>query len=864
MSSGVLDISCVILLQSVLSLALHITTILIPTPNHLYRRLLDLTNSRSVEKKLLRSGLPVEYIMLAADHNLMSPAAAASKEIASNKSDTSEESEREGVVFIGAGGKMLEYKPELLSAVEAALPFGLQLYGMGWDQMESADVRAAWRGVLPRGDIAKTYASNQVVLASTIESQRAQGMVNNRVFEAMSCGALVLSDYSPALEEMAQGTVLFANSSAEVKEHLQWAMANPAKARQLGQAARQLVLRRHTWSHRAVQILGLVGSIRSDSRAAAGCCLRPNCPKMLWVEGQTAATHSDYRNVVKSAIKGKFCQQYRLELMAEAEFAHRLADKGETWLQTYEHVLVALTPLDSLHRLLVRPNSDINREGGVEALANRRVVKAKEKGFGRLQKWSAYVLGLQGDLISMARSGRVAGYANGGLDSFDTVLFRTHAEMELFRQSFDASTTASASVSQSDQSGRITAKISVDGDRDVNNIDNKNNKDNKDRSALKWGSPVGRQGPCAGGLRCEHLFSLDTELLFPGLASADTAAESDFMNKLEPADTSTGIGEKEVQGDVKDRKGRKEKDGGGSSNHGGWFVSVHKDSAAEGEEGEEGLEGEGGIEGGRAARTQLMKLRQQWQEAQHTKAAKILVVCFHAHPQHCTLEARRRQMPGVRDHQYLLLLVGGTWESWLQMPGEVVRTPRDGDYNNQFNHQNYENHQKQEQKREGDQEGDFVIGDQGDLSRIHLVKDGHSNAVEGLFRTSEHVYLMHGVVAYERTFSNGTVSVEVGASFDSTGAITGTATSESSSTSTGTIERERESSLNVPHTLHDVLWPLVLAAQAQKANPLGGVPAHARPRLHLATPTPLLMAAAGGGVRGWDGNRLVQVSIVLD
>ena len=63
--------------------------------------------------------------------------------------------------------------------------------------------------MLPRYDIANAYSSAHVVLASTIEAQRSVGMINNRVFEAMSCEALLLSDYSEALEDLGEGTMLF-------------------------------------------------------------------------------------------------------------------------------------------------------------------------------------------------------------------------------------------------------------------------------------------------------------------------------------------------------------------------------------------------------------------------------------------------------------------------------------------------------------------------------------------------------------------------------------------------------------------------------------------------------------------------------
>ena len=51
--------------------------------------------------------------------------------------------------------------------------------------------------------------------------QRELGMVNNRVFEALSCGAVVLSDCFPALEQLLGDAVLCVRQPGDVTRHLQ-------------------------------------------------------------------------------------------------------------------------------------------------------------------------------------------------------------------------------------------------------------------------------------------------------------------------------------------------------------------------------------------------------------------------------------------------------------------------------------------------------------------------------------------------------------------------------------------------------------------------------------------------------------------
>ena len=70
-------------------------------------------------------------------------------------------------------------------------------------RQEVPALKEIWTGPLPRKELAAAYASADVVLASTIESQREMGMINNRIFEALSCGAVVISEPSPEIKSYA-------------------------------------------------------------------------------------------------------------------------------------------------------------------------------------------------------------------------------------------------------------------------------------------------------------------------------------------------------------------------------------------------------------------------------------------------------------------------------------------------------------------------------------------------------------------------------------------------------------------------------------------------------------------------------------
>lgn len=363
-----------------------------------------LTNSRSVLEDLQHIA-PTIYLPLAADPVLMSPSA--------NKNPSALKSHP---VFVGAGGHMMEYKPDLLAKILAALPFGLHLYGMGWDIMPQADIRAAHMGVLPRWDLAAVYAGAQCVLGSTIDTQRLEGMVNNRVFEAMACGAVLLTDRFPAAEEVTEGAVLFANTAEEVISQLRWVHEHPAESAALGRRARALVLQKHTWEHRAVQIMSFVGDLAARQAVQSRCCTRSNCPSMAWVVSAHVANHPDYSSVVRTQVYAMLCHQYRITEFSQEQFAALDEDH-----LGYESIFVVITPFDALH-------DQINRAG---MLQTRRRVKGFARGFGRQQKWSAYMMGWDSELARAAAPTAVQSVAH-----FDVLFFRSNIEMAYFKERF--------------------------------------------------------------------------------------------------------------------------------------------------------------------------------------------------------------------------------------------------------------------------------------------------------------------------------------------------------------------------------------------------------------------------------------------
>jgi spore maturation protein CgeB len=137
-----------------------------------------------------------------------------------------------------------------------AADFDLALWGEMWERSPDA-LRRRWRGVLPIPDIAALYSSVDVALGFQAGSQAAAGMVNNRVFEVLACGALLLSDRVPAIEEMFGDCAVFTDGWADTRDKLAHYLEHPEERAALIRRARERILAAHTYDHRAREIVEL-------------------------------------------------------------------------------------------------------------------------------------------------------------------------------------------------------------------------------------------------------------------------------------------------------------------------------------------------------------------------------------------------------------------------------------------------------------------------------------------------------------------------------------------------------------------------------------------------------------------------------
>lgn len=132
----------------------------------------------------------------------------------------------------------------------------LAVWGNDWDGL--IDPRHV-RGVhISNHEVAGVYSSASIVLNDHWDDMRDHGFVSNRLYDALACGACVVSDYLPEIDELFSGAVVTYRTREDLANVIETLRCDSDLRAELGQRGRAIVLGRDTFAHRVPELLGLV------------------------------------------------------------------------------------------------------------------------------------------------------------------------------------------------------------------------------------------------------------------------------------------------------------------------------------------------------------------------------------------------------------------------------------------------------------------------------------------------------------------------------------------------------------------------------------------------------------------------------
>ena len=136
----------------------------------------------------------------------------------------------------------------------------LVVYGNGWDNIAPVKPFVVEK-YLDNTLVGQAYHDAQILLNDHWEDMRKEGIVSNRIFDALAAGAFVISDYMPEIDELFEGAVVTYKTKEELQEKIDYYLGHADLRVELAEKGKRIVLEHHTFRHRVEKILSVMKAL---------------------------------------------------------------------------------------------------------------------------------------------------------------------------------------------------------------------------------------------------------------------------------------------------------------------------------------------------------------------------------------------------------------------------------------------------------------------------------------------------------------------------------------------------------------------------------------------------------------------------
>lgn len=129
----------------------------------------------------------------------------------------------------------------------------VSIYGMGWE--EFIDEKFIKGQFIENNELHKYYSSCKILLNDHWEDMRDMDFPSNRLFDALACGAFVISDKIPSAETLFEGNIVTYEDADDLKNKIEYYLSNEHERKEKAQKGKVIVLKNHTFDNRVDTIL---------------------------------------------------------------------------------------------------------------------------------------------------------------------------------------------------------------------------------------------------------------------------------------------------------------------------------------------------------------------------------------------------------------------------------------------------------------------------------------------------------------------------------------------------------------------------------------------------------------------------------
>jgi GT2 family glycosyltransferase/spore maturation protein CgeB len=198
-----------------------------------------------------------------------------------------------------------------------ALPYKFEIYGAGWERVPSLAPYA--KGFIPYDDLADIYRRARVVVDDANSVTKDWGGVNSRVFDAISAGALVITNSRQASQDAFDGKLPWFEDRDGLEALLHRYCGNEDERVAALSPLQRIVRERHTYSSRAEHFFSTLNNALAKMFRIA---IKVPCPSEeeshLWGEFHFAKSLAKELRALGHSV--------RLDLLKDWHGAHHMRD----------------------------------------------------------------------------------------------------------------------------------------------------------------------------------------------------------------------------------------------------------------------------------------------------------------------------------------------------------------------------------------------------------------------------------------------------------------------------------------------------------------------------------------------------------
>lgn len=131
--------------------------------------------------------------------------------------------------------------------------FDISIYGMGWEKF--IDEKYIKGQFIPNEKLHEYYSSCKILLNDHWEDMRDWDFPSNRLFDALACGAFVISDKIPSAETLFEGNIVTYENDEDLNEKIEYYLTHEDERKEKAQKGKEIVLRNHTFDNRVDTIM---------------------------------------------------------------------------------------------------------------------------------------------------------------------------------------------------------------------------------------------------------------------------------------------------------------------------------------------------------------------------------------------------------------------------------------------------------------------------------------------------------------------------------------------------------------------------------------------------------------------------------